>query len=593
MRARPLNVGNPPTGPKKASSLTSGEYAAKFKELAMREADIAASLLQSLHLGGESRDVVAEKQQSTANGGLETSTFTVAARVRPLSEMEQHSNGGHAFACVAPSGPGKSGKTETASVLTPKLSLRGTPSLDKSTFAFDKFFGATSTDDELYTSLGRPLVHRAIQGQIGVMFAYGQTGSGKTHTMGGLLRRVCGDLYGDENSSGGNQNNKTKRGPVSFSYFEVLGNSCVDCLVEPKGVEKSRWGGTQSAASTGSSNVQIGEGMDGGVITKNLSSHDAPDACSLLALVEKAQSRRTTAATEKNAQSSRSHGVGIITIGAKMVNDDEETDEYGPKPGVLYVIDLAGSERSSDSKNHSKERMDETKAVNLSLMSLKECIRARTAAARPAVPGGPGAPHVPYRRSKLTLLMKDVFDISCQRMCSTVVVACVSPNVNDAAHTLNTLTYAAPLRVAISLKKDSKALPVDPKDPVLWSHDVACDWLHAQIVESGGKYASSFDVEKMIPPGSSGREMCSLPEPEFHRRVRSQMPGQMGASVAKKAYSALWALIVDAKTRRRRPDGTVLSDEDEAREVLEAEQALAARAVLWAERDKAMARGGF
>jgi hypothetical protein len=28
---------------------------------------------------------------------------------------------------------------------------------------------------------------------------------------------------------------------------------------------------------------------------------------------------------------------------------------------VLYVIDLAGSERSTDSANHSKERMDETK----------------------------------------------------------------------------------------------------------------------------------------------------------------------------------------------------------------------------------------
>jgi hypothetical protein len=42
-----------------------------------------------------------------------------------------------------------------------------------------------------------------------------------------------------------------------------------------------------------------------------------------------------------------------------------------------------------------------------------ECIRARTLAAKPAAPGGaPNArPHVPYRRSKLTLLMKDVFDI--------------------------------------------------------------------------------------------------------------------------------------------------------------------------------------
>ena len=327
-----------------------------------------------------------------------------------------------------------------------------------------------------------------------------------------------------------------------------------------------------------------------------------PTADALLRLIDVAQSRRSTAATERNAASSRSHGVGIITVGSSLSNTqgdggdgEEEEDPYGPRPGVLYVIDLAGSERSSDSANHSKERMDETKAVNLSLMSLKECIRARTLAAKPAAPGGaPNArPHVPYRRSKLTLLMKDVFDIECTRMCSTVVVACVSPVAKDAAHTVNTLQYAAPLRVAILKKKGAVDLPVDPKDPVLWSHEAACDWLAKQASDAGGKYAAGFDAEALLPRGSTGREMCMLPEPEFHRRVRVQMPGQMGASVAKKVYGALWALIVDAKTRRRRPDGTVLTDEEEAEEVRQAEEALAARAALWAERDKAMARGGF
>ena len=43
--------------------------------------------------------------------------------------------------------------------------------------------------------------------------------------------------------------------------------------------------------------------------------------------------------------------------------------------------------------------MEETKAINLSLMSLKECIRARTKASGP----NPTPVHVPYRRSKLTL----------------------------------------------------------------------------------------------------------------------------------------------------------------------------------------------
>ena len=54
---------------------------------------------------------------------------------------------------------------------------------------------------------------------------------------------------------------------------------------------------------------------------------------------------------------------------------------------------------------------------------------------------------VPYRRTKLTLLMKDVFDIACSRLCSTVVLACVSALAKDAPHTLNTLGCAPPLRV--------------------------------------------------------------------------------------------------------------------------------------------------
>jgi hypothetical protein len=35
--------------------------------------------------------------------------------------------------------------------------------------------------------------------------------------------------------------------------------------------------------------------------------------------------------------------------------------------------------------------------------------------------------------------------------------------------------------VAIAATKDAAPLPVDPKDPVQWSHDRACDWLEEQV----------------------------------------------------------------------------------------------------------------
>ena len=115
--------------------------------------------------------------------------------------------------------------------------------------------------------------------------------------------------------------------------------------------------------------------------------------------------------------------------------------------------------------------MEETKAINLSLMSLKECIRARTKASGP----NPTPVHVPYRRSKLTLLMKDVFDIGCARLCATVVVAAVAPLASACAHTSNTLAYAAPLRVALAA--DAKPMQRDARDPALWSEEQICAWL--------------------------------------------------------------------------------------------------------------------
>jgi kinesin family protein 2/24 len=91
--------------------------------------------------------------------------------------------------------------------------------------------------------------------------------------------------------------------------------------------------------------------------------------------------------------------------------------------------------------------MAQTKDINTSLMALKECIRARTMAS-----AGGADVHVPFRRSKLTLLMKDVFDVGCSRLCSTVVLAACSPLCADVSHTTNTIKYAAPLRVSVSKK---------------------------------------------------------------------------------------------------------------------------------------------
>jgi kinesin family member 2/24 len=62
---------------------------------------------------------------------------------------------------------------------------------------------------------------------------------------------------------------------------------------------------------------------------------------------------------------------------------------------------LAGSERYEDSKAHDKQRMDESRENNKSLMNLKECVRAKAKMA-----AEDGFVHIPWRMNKLTMLLK-------------------------------------------------------------------------------------------------------------------------------------------------------------------------------------------
>jgi kinesin family protein 2/24 len=132
------------------------------------------------------------------------------------------------------------------------------------------------------------------------------------------------------------------------------------------------------------------------------------------------------------------------------------------------VIDLAGSESANDMQKHDKARMKETKQINISLNALKECIQARTLA---SIPGNAATTHVPFRRSMLTLLLKDVFDINCTRLTSTVVLATVNPMAKDVGQSKTTLGYAAPLREAIGMfgmnrKKPTKKESAEEKKKV-------------------------------------------------------------------------------------------------------------------------------
>jgi kinesin family protein 2/24 len=107
--------------------------------------------------------------------------------------------------------------------------------------------------------------------------------------------------------------------------------------------------------------------------------------------------------------------------------------------GKLTLVDLAGSERAQETQSNDRQRRAEGAEINKSLLALKECIRALdTKKTNSEV-------HVPFRASKLTLVLRDSF-IPKSDKSKIIMIACVSPAYSSANHTINTLRYSDRLK---------------------------------------------------------------------------------------------------------------------------------------------------
>lgn len=153
----------------------------------------------------------------------------------------------------------------------------------------------------------------------------------------------------------------------------------------------------------------------------------------------------------------------------------------------------------------------------------------------------------------------------------------------------------------------------DERDPALWDHQTALAWLVATankapepdadadgdstaLLGVSGAFLPNAAVEgpfdaEAVMPGMSGLDLCRLPEAELHVRIRKQIPGKQGAALAARVHGALWMLICDAKTRRRKPNGKLITDEMEAEEARQAEAAVAKKNAMWKEREASMREG--
>lgn len=186
----------------------------------------------------------------------------------------------------------------------------------------------------------------------------------------------------------------------------------------------------------------------------------------LIQLIDKASTYRATASTEKNDTSSRSHAICRISIANPAIPSAPD--------GLLYLIDLAGSEAARDIVEHKGDRLKEAREINKSLSILKDCIRGRAQVDVPST----GKVYIPFRQANLTKALKHVFDPDIRRACKTSVIACVNPSFLDGGPSKNTLRYAEMLRVSVP---PTAPLKFDKDVPSTWSNAEARDWISENV----------------------------------------------------------------------------------------------------------------
>ena len=81
-----------------------------------------------------------------------------------------------------------------------------------------------------------------------------------------------------------------------------------------------------------------------------------------------------------------------------------------------------------------------------------------------------------------------IFDVESRQLSRAVVIAHVSPHIQDSVHSVSTLSYAAPFKTAPP--KPRGPAPYDAADPRTWTHEHARAWFAENFLEHARERAS-------------------------------------------------------------------------------------------------------
>ena len=252
-------------------------------------------------------------------------------------------------------------------------------------WTYDYILPPDTTQEQMNEKVAKRTVTDFTEGYNGTIFAYGQSGSGKTYSMLGH-ESVLDTLSEDKNNElyviipravfqifdilKEFTRNGTKW-KLSLSYIEIY-NEKIKCLLSKK------------------DGLKIREDPHDGFIIPEKDSIDCKNPSNIFEGIKLANKNRATGATNQNEHSSRSHAILQLQLIYNSIDGQVRKSH-------LSLVDLAGSERIAKTGAEG-QRLKEAQKINQSLTTLGMVIMALTT---------PGSKHIPFRNSKLTLILKD------------------------------------------------------------------------------------------------------------------------------------------------------------------------------------------
>ena len=362
-------------------------------------------------------------------------------------------------------------------------------------FAFERVYGRTASQQELFEETVRPSICSAIEGYNVTVFAYGQTGTGKTYTMEGhmedteragiiprsvysvfdVLESTCApgdyevkvshleiyqeilhDLLSPHNAAESLTARLSKRKhTTSLALAMAMQRKGIQMKYDPNANQAMAIDAMRNGRLIGpmadvlrarimkarleeveqekKTKLSITSDDDKGVFVKNLTERIVKTPEEIFQVLQHSIAKRVTAETMCNGQSSRSHSIFTLTIHIKE-RDRNNRLTGNTRIGRLNLVDLSGSEnRKRAGGPGDGVRQRESSAINQGLLSLGRVIKARTE----------GDEHVPFRDSKLTRILEE----SLGGNCITTLILTISPNHKEVGETLSTLNYAHKAKV--------------------------------------------------------------------------------------------------------------------------------------------------